>query len=111
MLQPAAKFSSAARALGSARRPGHLRSREVGFIFQAFYLLPTLRAIENGAGVDAADKTGRRTTRAQRAKALLCEMGLEHRTNQFPNELSAGGAAAVWQLRERWQTSRHSAGR
>jgi ABC-type lipoprotein export system ATPase subunit len=34
-------------------------------------------------GVDAA-------TRSQRAEALLLEMGLQHRLNQFPNELSAG---------------------
>jgi ABC-type lipoprotein export system ATPase subunit len=30
------------------------------------------------------------TSRADRAEALLREMGLEHRLNQYPNELSAG---------------------
>jgi putative ABC transport system ATP-binding protein len=65
------------------------RARQLGFIFQAFHLIPTLRAIENvqvpmlAIGTDA-------TTRATRAKALLLEMGLEHRLNQYPNELSAG---------------------
>jgi putative ABC transport system ATP-binding protein len=65
------------------------RARQLGFIFQAFHLIPTLRAIENvqvpmlATGVDAA-------TRSQRAEALLVEMGLQHRLNQFPNELSAG---------------------
>jgi lipoprotein-releasing system ATP-binding protein len=65
------------------------RARQLGFIFQAFHLIPTLRAIENvqvpmlATGIDAS-------TRARRAEALLVEMGLEHRLNQYPNELSAG---------------------
>src|SRR6202167_5638007 len=33
--------------LGSAINLNHYRATQVGFIFQAFYLLPTLRAIEN----------------------------------------------------------------
>jgi putative ABC transport system ATP-binding protein len=65
------------------------RARQLGFIFQAFHLIPTLKAIENvqvpmlATGVDAG-------TRAKRAEALLVEMGLQHRLNQYPNELSAG---------------------
>jgi putative ABC transport system ATP-binding protein len=75
--------------LGSAIDLDSYRSQQVGFIFQAFYLLPTLRAIENVqvpmlAGIQQANH------RAQRAAALLCEMGLEDRMNQYPNELSAG---------------------
>ena len=65
------------------------RSRKVGFIFQAFYLLPTLRAIEN-VQVAMLAMTHGANHRAERAEALLCEMGLEHRLFQFPNELSAG---------------------
>ena len=76
-------------ALGSAVDLDTYRSREVGFIFQAFYLLPTLRAIEN-VQVSMLAIRQAANNRAQRAKALLCEMGLEHRINQFPNELSAG---------------------
>jgi len=65
------------------------RARQLGFIFQAFHLIPTLKAIENvqvpmlATGIDAS-------TRAKRAETLLLEMGLEHRLNQYPNELSAG---------------------
>jgi putative ABC transport system ATP-binding protein len=65
------------------------RARQIGFIFQAFYLLPTLSAIENvqvpmlALGLHA-------NNRAERAEALLVEMGLNHRLNQYPNELSAG---------------------
>ncbi len=65
------------------------RSQQVGFIFQAFYLLPTLSAIEN---VQVPMLAGGLIphNRAERAKALLCEMGMEYRLNQYPNELSSG---------------------
>ncbi|HEY2472206.1 MAG TPA: ABC transporter ATP-binding protein [Terracidiphilus sp.] len=63
------------------------RSRQVGFIFQAFHLLPTLSAIEN---VQVPMLAAKGNHHAQRAEALLREMGMEHRLHQFPNELSAG---------------------
>ena len=75
--------------LGSAIDLDTYRSRYVGFIFQAFYLLPTLRAIEN-VQVPMLAVAGDANHRAQRAEALLLEMGLEHRLHQYPNELSAG---------------------
>ncbi len=65
------------------------RSHRVGFIFQAFYLLPTLRAIEN-VQVPMLAVSQDAHNRAERAEALLCEMGLHHRLNQYANELSAG---------------------
>jgi len=76
-------------ALGTTLALDSYRSRKVGFIFQAFYLLPTLRAIENVQVAMLAITHGA-NHRADRAHALLCEMGLEHRLNQYPNELSAG---------------------
>jgi putative ABC transport system ATP-binding protein len=75
--------------LGAAIDLDHYRAHQVGFIFQAFYLLPTLRAIENVQVAMLAITHGA-NHRAERAQALLCEMGLEHRLNQYPNELSAG---------------------
>ncbi|MGA2570711.1 MAG: ABC transporter ATP-binding protein [Terracidiphilus sp.] len=65
------------------------RSRQVGFIFQAFHLLPTLRAVEN-VQVAMLATNGRANHRAERAAALLDEMGLKHRMDHYPNELSAG---------------------
>ena len=65
------------------------RCHRVGFIFQAFYLLPTLRAIEN-VQVPMLAVNQDAHSRAERAEALLCEMGLQHRLNQYANELSAG---------------------
>jgi putative ABC transport system ATP-binding protein len=76
-------------ALGSAVNLDDYRARQVGFIFQAFYLLPTLTAIENvQVPMLALDLLP--SNRAQRAELLLREMGMEHRLNQYPNQLSAG---------------------
>lgn len=75
--------------LGSAINLDEYRAHRVGFIFQAFYLLPTLRAIDN-VQVPMLALNSRAAHRAERAEALLLEMGLEHRINQYPNELSAG---------------------
>ncbi|MGA2653507.1 MAG: ABC transporter ATP-binding protein [Terracidiphilus sp.] len=76
-------------ALGSTVSLDNYRARQVGFIFQAFYLLPTLTAIENvQVPMLALDLLP--SNRAQRAESLLREMGMEHRLNQYPNQLSAG---------------------
>jgi putative ABC transport system ATP-binding protein len=75
--------------LGSAVDLDTYRSESVGFIFQAFHLMPTLRAIENvqlpmlGCKRNGCD-------RAARARELLKELGMEHRMNQYPNQLSGG---------------------
>jgi putative ABC transport system ATP-binding protein len=65
------------------------RSQYIGFIFQAFHLIPTLRAIEN-VQVPMMSLPCSARARAQKAEGLLIEMGLEHRLNQYPNQLSAG---------------------
>ncbi|WP_263349838.1 ABC transporter ATP-binding protein [Acidicapsa acidisoli] len=65
------------------------RSHHVGFIFQGFYLMPTLRAIENVQVPMLAVKSDAKE-RAARAESLLIEMGLESRMRQYPNELSGG---------------------
>jgi putative ABC transport system ATP-binding protein len=76
-------------ALGSQIDLDTYRSHHVGFIFQAFYLLPTLRAIENVQVPMLAN--GHNSHRgAEKAEALLCELGLQDRMMQYPNELSAG---------------------
>jgi putative ABC transport system ATP-binding protein len=75
--------------LGNAVDLDSYRSHQVGFIFQAFYLLPTLRAIEN-VQVAMLALHEKANDRAERAASLLREMGLEARMNHFPNQLSAG---------------------
>ncbi len=75
--------------LGAAVDLDTYRSRQVGFIFQAFHLLPTLRAVEN-VQVAMLAINARANHRAERAVALLGEMGLQNRMHHYPNELSAG---------------------
>jgi putative ABC transport system ATP-binding protein len=65
------------------------RSQHIGFVFQAFYLLPTLTALENVQIPMFEGKLNARQRR-EKADALLRELGLAHRLNQYPNQLSAG---------------------
>jgi ABC-type lipoprotein export system ATPase subunit len=75
--------------LGTGIDLDRYRSQQVGFIFQAFHLLPTLRAIENvQVAMLALNHPGNH--RAERSAALLEEMGLKSRMRHYPNELSAG---------------------
>lgn len=65
------------------------RRRNLGFIFQFFNLLPTLSAIENVALPKLLDHVPLREVEPQ-AKALLDRMGLGHRMNHKPDQLSGG---------------------
>jgi len=66
-----------------------LRLRRVGFVFQAYNLIPVLNARENAEfvmelqGVPAAE-------RRQRALAVLCSLEMEVYAERFPNKLSGG---------------------
>lgn len=75
--------------LGAAIDLDTYRSQSVGFIFQAFHLMPTLRAIEN-VQLPMIGLNRKKFDRAAKARELLKEMGLEHRMTQYPNQLSAG---------------------
>jgi putative ABC transport system ATP-binding protein len=61
----------------------------VGFVFQSYHLFPTLTAAENVRL--ALDVRGDRS-RLARSKALdaLATVGLSHKANAFPRELSGG---------------------
>lgn len=66
-----------------------LRRRRVGLVFQFFNLIPTLRVIENISLPLLLD--GRRQGEVRdRARALLERVGLTHRAEHFPEELSGG---------------------
>ena len=65
------------------------RAHEVGFIFQAFYLLPTFTAIEN-VQMPMFETHRSASERHQRATELLTAVGLEDRLHHFPAKLSGG---------------------
>jgi putative ABC transport system ATP-binding protein len=66
-----------------------LRSRDVGFIFQGFNLIPTLTAVENvEAAMVPLEKS--RAARRQRATELLERVGLGNRADHLPSRLSGG---------------------
>ncbi len=75
--------------LGKAISLDDYRAQHVGFIFQAFYLMPTLTALENvQVPMLGCMKNG--FNRLKRAQELLVTMGIEYCKRQYPNELSAG---------------------
>jgi ABC-type lipoprotein export system ATPase subunit len=65
------------------------RAREIGFVFQAFHLLPTFTSFEN-VQIPMFESDRGRSQRAERALELLKAVGLEHRLNHFPSKLSGG---------------------
>ena len=69
--------------------PAAYRAHEVGFIFQAFHLLPTFTAIEN-VQIPMFENHQSRAARKTRALELLKAVGLEQRVNHFPAKLSGG---------------------
>jgi predicted ABC-type transport system involved in lysophospholipase L1 biosynthesis ATPase subunit len=66
-----------------------LRNREVGFIFQAYYLLPELDALENVCLPARMARADLDKTEA-RARELLSRVGLSERMEHKPYELSGG---------------------
>jgi putative ABC transport system ATP-binding protein len=66
------------------------RARYAGFIFQSFHLLPALTALENVQVPLLGHGGDRHANREEKARALLVELGLEHRLRQYPTQLSAG---------------------
>ena len=66
-----------------------LRRRHVGFVFQAYNLVPTLTALENV--ILALDLRGASLAHAPAlAHQALAAVGLSHRTNASPSKLSGG---------------------
>jgi ABC-type lipoprotein export system ATPase subunit len=69
--------------------PSSYRALEIGFIFQAFHLLPTFTAQEN-VQIPMFENRLRASEREGRAVTLLTLVGLGHRLRHFPAQLSGG---------------------
>lgn len=64
-----------------------MRGAELGIVFQSFYLVPTMTALENVAlPLELAGASDAMAT----ARELLQEVGLSHRMDHFPAQLSGG---------------------
>lgn len=71
----------------SERALTRLRRERVGFVFQAFNLIPALTAEQN---VVLPQRLARRTPQPGAARAMLTEVGLADRAGHRPSELSGG---------------------
>ncbi|MEI6653816.1 MAG: ABC transporter ATP-binding protein [Verrucomicrobiota bacterium] len=69
--------------------PAAYRSREIGFVFQAFHLLATFTVVEN-VQIPMFEGKLSRSQRKGRAVELLEAVGLGHRLQHYPAELSGG---------------------
>ena len=88
--------SSGEISLGGERYDGlddaaltRVRRDRIGFVFQFFNLLPSLSAEENVV-LPALIAGERNDARIGRARELLAQVGLGHRTGHLPSELSGG---------------------
>jgi len=68
-----------------------LRRDHIGFVFQSYHLFPTLNALDNVRL--ALDVRGEHSSRAvKRSEDALARVGLAHKVDAYPRELSGGAA-------------------
>lgn len=73
----------------SRKKLAKFRNENLGFIFQFHQLLPEFTALENVC-IPAFIKNTPKSEAVKRAKELLSFLGLSHREEHKPNELSGG---------------------
>ena len=73
----------------SDREATQFRLRNIGFVFQRFYLMPILSAVENVA-LPMAEAGLSSGERVDRAASLLSYVGLANRQRHRPSEMSGG---------------------
>ena len=73
----------------SDRKLSRVRNEKIGFVFQAFHLLPGVTALDN---VILPLVYSRKTPLdiKERAREVLAKVGLEHRLHHTPGQLSGG---------------------
>ena len=71
------------------RKLSRIRNEKIGFVFQAFHLLPGLTALDNVTlPLVYSQKTPSNTKEC--AREVLAKVGLEHRLRHTPGQLSGG---------------------
>jgi len=65
------------------------RLKNIGFVFQAYNLIPVLTTLENVEFIMLLQKQGK-TVREKRSMELLAEMGIADKADKRPSELSGG---------------------
>ena len=63
------------------------RKKNIGIVFQSFYLIPNYTALEN---VALSLEINFQKDALSQAKEILIDLGLEDRLNHFPSQLSGG---------------------
>lgn len=73
----------------SDKELAHMRNQKVGFVFQSFNLLNRMTVLENVTLplIYSKDFKGEKE---ERAREILDQMGLSHRLNYLPNNISGG---------------------
>jgi putative ABC transport system ATP-binding protein len=92
MLKPTAgtvRILGHSTARAQAGRLAKIRRDHVGFVFQSYHLFPTLTAVDNvRLALDVRGEPAEKAT--VKAKDMLSIVGLAHKMNAFPRELSGG---------------------
>ena len=71
----------------SEKKKTEIRKKKIGLVFQQFYLLPNYSAIEN---IMFPMQLNNIANEEKKALSILVDIGLEHRKNNLPSELSGG---------------------
>lgn len=63
-----------------------IRNQEIGFVFQSFYLVPSLTAFEN---IALPQEISKKVSKKD-IEEIMKKVGIEHRKNNYPIQLSGG---------------------
>lgn len=82
----------------STRAKEQLRNTEIGFVFQAHYLMPDFTAMENvlvPVVIGNRNSSTKKTEKIEKARNLLERLGLSERLEHRPSQLSGGECQRV----------------
>ncbi len=77
------------------RQLAHFRNANIGFVFQSFHLIPSLNVADNVALPLIYRNDVSLSERKRRIRAVIERLGLTHRLNHLPSQLSGGQCQRV----------------